>query len=45
MLEYHRMRLEFFDKVILKRDMQDMVPSASFTSKEDLMEINDDLRR
>ncbi len=45
MLEYHRMRFEFFDKVFLKRDMQDMVPLASFMNKEDVMEINDDLSR
>jgi hypothetical protein len=43
MLEYHRMRFEFFDKVFLKRDMQDMVPLASFLSTSDVMEINDDL--
>jgi hypothetical protein len=38
------MRFEFFDKVFLKRDMQNMVPMASFLCKEDVMEINDDLR-
>jgi hypothetical protein len=45
MLEYHRLRFEFFDKVFLKRDMQDLVPLSSFLSKEDVMEVNDDLRR
>jgi hypothetical protein len=38
------MRFEFFDKVFLKRDMQNMAPIASFLSKEDVMEINEDLR-
>jgi hypothetical protein len=45
MLEYHRMRFEFFDKVFLKRDMQDLAPLASFLNTGDVMEINDDLRR
>ncbi len=37
MLEYHRMRFEFFDKVFLKRDiMQNMAPLASFMSEEDV---------
>ncbi len=44
MLEYHRMRFEFFDKVFLKHDMQSMTPMASFMSEEDVMEINNDLR-
>ena len=44
MLEYHKMRFEFFDKVFLKRDMQNMVPLACFLCKEDIMEINEDLR-
>jgi hypothetical protein len=44
MLEYRRMRFEFFDKVFLKRDMRDMVPLASFLSTGDVLEINDDLR-
>ncbi len=43
MLEYHRMRFEFFDKVFLKRNMQNMAPMASFVSEEEVMEINDDL--
>ena len=38
------MRFEFFDKVFLKRDMQNMVPLACFLCKEDIMEINEDLR-
>ena len=38
------MRFEFFDKVFLQRDMQNMVPMASFLDKEDVMEINEDLR-
>ncbi len=44
MLEYHKMRFEFFDKVFLQRDMQNMVPMARFLDKEDVMEINEDLR-
>ena len=44
-IEYHRMRSEFFNKVFVKRDMQDMTPLASFMSEEDVMEINEDLRR
>ncbi len=40
MLEYHKMRF----KVFLQRDMQNMVPMASFLSKEDVIEINEDLR-
>jgi hypothetical protein len=31
MLEYHRMRFEFFDKVFLQHDTQDMVPSNFMT--------------
>jgi hypothetical protein len=45
MLEYHRMRSEFFDKVFVKRDMQNMAPLASFMSEEDVMEINEELRK
>jgi hypothetical protein len=44
-IEYHRMRSEFFNKVFLKRDMQNMTPMASFMSEDDVIEINEDLRR
>jgi hypothetical protein len=38
------MRSEFFNKVFLKRDMQNMTPMASFMSEGDVIEINEELR-
>jgi len=43
-VEYHRMRSDFFNKVFLKRDMQNMAPMANFMTEHDVMEINEDLR-
>ena len=43
-IEYHKMRSDFFNKVFLKRDMQNMAPMASFMTEYDVMEINEDLR-
>jgi hypothetical protein len=44
-MEYHKMRSDFFNKVFLKRDMQNMAPMANFMSEHDVMEINEDLRK
>jgi hypothetical protein len=43
-IEYHRIRSEFFTKVFVNRDTQSMTPMANFMSKEDVREINEDLR-
>ena len=43
-IEYHKMRSDFFNKVFLKRDMQNMAPMANFMTEYDVMEINEDLR-
>jgi hypothetical protein len=48
MLEYHQRRYEFFEKVFLKRDVNDLGSFACFMDKEDILEINadmDDLRK
>jgi hypothetical protein len=43
-IEYHRIRSEFFTKVFVNRDARSMTPMANFMSKEDVREINEDLR-
>ncbi len=40
-IEYHRMRSEFFNKVFLKRDMQNMTLMANFMSEGDVIEIKE----
>lgn len=42
MLGYHQQRFEFYDRVFLKRDMK---PVANFMSKEDYLEMNEELRK
>ncbi len=44
-IEYHRMRSDFFDKVFVKCDMQNMAPISSFMSEQDVIEINEELRK
>ncbi len=43
-LEYHQRRTEFFEKVFLHRDMSSMNAFSDFLDREDIMEINEDLR-
>jgi hypothetical protein len=42
MLAYHQQIFEFYDKVFLKRDMK---PVANFMSKDDYLEMNEELRK
>jgi hypothetical protein len=44
MLDYHKMRYDFFNKAFLQRDMQHLGPMVGLLDKEDVMEINEDLR-
>jgi hypothetical protein len=42
MLAYHQQRHAFYDRVFLKRDMK---PVANFMSKDDYLELNEELRK
>ena len=44
MLDYHKMRYDFFNKAFLQRDMQHLGPMVGLLDKEDVMEINEDMR-